>query len=280
VFEGKKQVPRVSVIMGVSNGAATVRRAIRSIQEQTFTDWEYVVCDDASSDGTWGILQEATSEDSRIRLIRQEKNSGLAAALNRCIDAAEGQYLARQDADDFSLSTRLKEQVTFLDDHPDVSVVGTYVNLTDSAGRVWGQWTQPLSALIRDWVRGPKVIHASVVMRKRHIVDVGKYDEKAVRVEDYDLWFRMLSKGYKIATIPRPLYNVHWDRSDYSRRKFRYRWIEAQIRWKGFKALKVPTFYYPYVLKPIAVGMLPHLITHLYHVHKFRKLARTLDSCY
>ena len=269
---------KVSVIMGVFNGAPRVERAIHSIQAQRFDDWECVICDDGSTDNTWQTLQRLAEKDNRFVLLRNEKNNNLGAALNRCIDAAQGKYLARQDADDFSLSTRLEEQVAFLDHHPDVSVAGTYVNLIDNSGRSWGEWKQPPSPRCRDWVKGPKVIHASVLMRAKDLVDAGKYDEKALRVEDYDLWLRMLSRGYKIATIPKVLYSVHWDRSDYSRRKFRYRWIEAQIRWKGFRALKVSAFYYPYVLKPVLVGMLPHLVTYLYHLRKFKKLANISDS--
>jgi glycosyltransferase EpsE len=262
-------MPRVSVIMGVSNGAPILRRAIRSIQNQTFSDWEYVICDDGSTDSSWGILQQAAHEDSRIRLIRLEENRGLATALNRCIDAAQGEYLARQDADDYSLTARLKEQVAFLDHHSDISVVGTHVNLIDDSGRAWGEWRQPLAPLTREWIKGPKVIHASVIMRRNVVVEVGKYNERALRVEDYDLWFRMLSRGYKIANIPKVLYSVHWDRSDYSRRKFRYRWIEAQVRWKGFRVLRVSPFYYPYVVKPLLVGAIPHLITHFFHTRKY-----------
>jgi glycosyltransferase EpsE len=263
-------MPRVSVIMGVLNGAATVLRAIRSIQEQAFTDWEYVICDDASTDGTWGVLQGAAKEDSRIRLIRQETNSGLAAALNRCIDTAEGEYLARQDADDVSHPQRFSEQVRFLDERHDVAVVGTYAALFDALGATWGELRPPKAPAVREWVRGSKVIHASVVMRAKDVRDAGKYNEHAVRSEDYDLWLRLISMGAHIATLPLALYFVHWDTSDYRRRKYTYRIIEARVRWKGYRAMKVPAAAYVYAVKPLVVGLLPQRAVYWYHSARYR----------
>ncbi len=261
---------RVSVIMGVSNGAETVRRAIRSIQEQTFTDWEYVICDDGSKDGTWDILQDIAKSDSRIRLIRLEKNAGLACALNRCIDASQGEYLARQDADDMSHPQRLAEQVRFLDERKDVAVVGTYGALFDDAGNSWGVLRHPLAPTVRDWVRGSKVIHACVLMRATDVRNAGKYDEHAVRSEDYDLWLRLIGRGSLIATIPLVLYSVHWDKPDYKRRRYAFRIIESRVRWHGYRAMNVSAHAYAYALKPLLVGLLPRWLVYTYHLARYK----------
>jgi glycosyltransferase EpsE len=263
-------MPRVSVIMGVLNGAVTLRRAIHSIQGQTFSDWEYVICDDGSTDSSWAILQQAANEDSRIRLIRLEENRGLAAALNRCIDAARGEYLARQDADDVSHSERLTEQVRFLDARQDVASVGTYAALFDNHGTTWGELRPPAAPTLKDWIRGSGVIHASVVMRAKDVRDVGKYDESAIRAEDYDLWLRMVSTGARIATIPLVLCFVHWDRSDYKRRHYAYRIIEARVRWKGYRAIRAPAIGYVYAIKPLLVGLLPQRAVYWYHSARYR----------
>jgi glycosyltransferase EpsE len=256
--------------MGVFNGAATIRRAIRSIQHQTFIDWEYVICDDGSTDGTWRILQEIATEDSRIKPIRMEQNRGLATALNRCVDMAQGEYLARQDADDISHPQRLAEQIRLLDDRKNVACLGTYASLFDNSGATWGELRPPLTPTVKDWVRGSKVIHASVVMRAGNVRDAGKYDEHAVRSEDYDLWLRLLSMGAHIETLPSVLYFVHWDKSDYSRRRYVHRTTEAHVRWKGYRAIRAPAVAYVYAIKPLLVGLLPQHAVYWYHALRYR----------
>lgn len=99
--------PKISVIMGVYNGADRVDEAIASIRVQTFTDWEFIICDDASTDNTWEKLVEWSKIDSRIVPIRNEKNMKLAATLNKCLEHASGSYIARMDDDDYSYPWRL-----------------------------------------------------------------------------------------------------------------------------------------------------------------------------
>ena len=101
--------PKISVIMGVYNGADRVDEAIASIRVQTFTDWEFIICDDASTDNTWEKLVEWSKIDSRIVPIRNEKNMKLAATLNKCLEHASGSYIARMDDDDYSYPWRLKQ---------------------------------------------------------------------------------------------------------------------------------------------------------------------------
>ena len=107
--------PKISVIMGVYNGADRVDEAIASIRVQTFTDWEFIICDDASTDNTWEKLIEWSKIDSRIVPIRNEKNMKLAATLNKCLEHASGSYIARMDDDDYSYPWRLMAQNDFLD---------------------------------------------------------------------------------------------------------------------------------------------------------------------
>jgi glycosyltransferase EpsE len=263
-------VPCVSVIMGVHNGERTVRSALESIRAQTFTDWECIICDDGSTDKTWETLVDSTATDSRFKLLRNSSNQGLAYTLNRCIDAASGEYLARQDADDTSDAKRLDELTDYLHTNPDVAVVGTYAALVDDDGRIWGELRHPLRPEKLDWLKGPCVVHPSVMMRSRAIIDVGKYNEGAIRLEDYDLWFRLVSRGYKIVTLPKRLYNLHWDRSDYSRRRFKYRLGEMRLVLRGLTLLKAPRACYGYILKPLLTGLVPKKILYLHHVHKFR----------
>ncbi len=265
-------MPKVSIIMGTYNCEGVVTQAIDSILAQTFGDWEFIICDDGSTDNTWGTLIDYVGRNPKFILLRNIENHGLAAVLNRCIDASSGEYLARQDADDISVETRLEEQVAFLDRNNDVSVLGTYGELFHADGNCWGEIKSPEVPEKKDWIRGASVVHASVLMRKKDVLGVGKYDEKIIRVEDYDLWTRMISKGYRIRTLPRALYKICWGISDYSRRKFKYRLIEARVRLECCRRLNAPLADYIYIFKPLVIGIMPLRVSHLYHNWKFRKI--------
>lgn len=261
-------MPKISVIMGAYNCRYTIEKAINSIRSQTIEDWEFLICDDASIDGTWEILQEIAAQDDRVIIMKNEHNLGLAEALNNCISKAQGEYLARQDADDDSVSIRFEEQLNYMEVNKDVSVLGTYISLFDKNGLLWGINRPPINPSSFDWIKGSAVIHASVMMRKNDIDNVGGYNEDAIRVEDYDLWMRMIFKGYQIRTLPRVLYNVHWDYSDYARKSLKHRVTEAKVRLSGYKEMRIPLIYYIYILKPIFAGLLPKNI--LYWVHRCR----------
>ena len=121
-------MPKVSVIMGTYNGEKTLDAAIQSICDQTFTDWEFIICDDCSTDGTWEKILKWEKKDSRIKGVRNSQNMKIAASSNRCIALAEGSYIAKMDDDDVSYSTRLEKQVQFLEQHPDIAFVSSLVD--------------------------------------------------------------------------------------------------------------------------------------------------------
>jgi glycosyltransferase EpsE len=189
--------------------------------------------------------------------------------LHRCVDAASGEYLARHDADDTSAAQRLQEQIDYLENNNDVAVAGTYAALVDGDGKKWGELRHPLRPEKLDWLKGPRVVHPSVMMRTEAIAAVGNYNERAVRLEDYDLWLRLVSRGRRIVTIPKTLYNLHWDRSDYSRRKFKYRLGETRLVLRGVSMLDAPYCCYGYALKPLLAGLVPKGLLYLHHVRKF-----------
>lgn len=265
-------MPKVSVIMGAYNCARTVTAAIESIKAQTYHDWEFIICDDASSDNTWEVIQRAVQDDPRFILLRNQKNLTLGGTLNRCIEKSTGQYIARQDADDYSLPDRLMEQVEFLDRFYDITVVGTYAELFDRDGKVWGINKPPLNPSIKDWLKGSCIIHPSVMMRRQAVIEVGLYRAEAVRVEDYDLWLRMVSNGYKLVTLPNVLYRFHLDYADYDRKRFKHRINEAKIKMETVKRMNLPPHYHLFALKPAVVGLLPHKLLYWYHYRKFSRL--------
>ena len=113
-------MPKVSILMPVYNSAEFLREAIESMLSQSFKDFEFLIVDDGSTDGSAGILAEYVEKDSRIRIIRNEKNQGIVYSLNRGLKECTGEYIARMDSDDIALKERLDKQIAVLDKNPDI----------------------------------------------------------------------------------------------------------------------------------------------------------------
>ena len=201
----KATPPKISVILPVYNGQIYLRAAIQSVLSQSFRDFELIVVNDGSSDGSRELLE--SFGDPRIRLFHQT-NRGLAATLNIAIAQARGKYIARQDQDDICLSSRLQKQVEFLDAHADVGMVGT-------AAEIWVEDT-PTKRLLSHPIDDAKIrfellfdnrfVHSSVMFRRAVIQDIGGYCEDKLRQppEDFELWSRMMRK-YRLANLPEAL---------------------------------------------------------------------------
>ena len=121
-------MPKVSVICGIYNclECYSFEESIKSILIQTLGDFEFIICDDCSTDGSWEMLKRFSNKDARIRLIRNDKNLGLAATLNRCIEISEGENIARHDCDDISAPERLERQISFLEKNKEISMLYIY----------------------------------------------------------------------------------------------------------------------------------------------------------
>lgn len=179
--------------MPVHNGARYLLAAVDSVLAQTHTDFEFIIIDDASQDETPALLAQLT--DPRIRVITNGRNLGIAASLNHALSVATGRYIARMDADDLCMPERFARQVAFLDQHPNVGVVGTGAEVIDETGASRGN-THPLvltDGAIR-WLNffGNPFIHPTVMMRRDVLVAVGGYDTAFVSAQDRDLWDRLL----------------------------------------------------------------------------------------
>lgn len=198
--------PLVSVILAVYNQLDSVEEAVNSIRNQTYTAWELVIVDDGSTDGTADKLAALEREDPRIRLLRNPVNRGLGASLNLGWTQARGTLIARMDADDVSLPGRLARQVAFMNDHPEVAVLGGGAELVDRAGRCLGIALRPecheeLAARI---FREVPHIHPTVMMRRHFLEEMGGYDARVVRAEDSDLWLRAYRR-FRLHNLREPL---------------------------------------------------------------------------
>ena len=223
----------VSVLLSVHNGARTVATAIESIRAQTWSDWELVIVDDASTDGTAALL--AGISDPRIRVIRNDRNLGLAASLNKAFLAASGVLIARMDADDFALPDRLARQVEFLAAHPEIDVLGSAAILVDGNDRETGISTrrerhEDIAATI---LKQNPFIHPSVMMR-RHVLELlGGYDESLRRAQDYDLWLRGVRR-FRYHNLQEPLLRYKQpDRATWISSSYAARVIWKNAGWRG-----------------------------------------------
>jgi glycosyltransferase involved in cell wall biosynthesis len=197
--------PRVSIIMAVYNAARYLREAMDSVVSQDFTDFEFVIVDDCSTDETPAII--AAYADPRVVYLRNERNTGQTPSLNRALRASRGQYVARLDGDDAYQAGKLRRQVEFLDAHPQVAVCGTAAVKFDGEGREFGLYTPPVrSEDVRFAIhhRVP-VCHVSVMMRREPVMACGGYDESYKYAADYALWSTLLVRGERIANLPEPL---------------------------------------------------------------------------
>lgn len=193
--------PRVTILMPVYNGCPYLAAAIESMLGQSFTDFELLIVDDASTDDSRKVA--AGFADPRIRLLANERNLGLIGTLNVGLRAARGEYVARMDQDDWSLPQRLERQVAYMDGHAEVGALGTGFQLMDAAGAPGVEVLFPASHASIRWSLAffSPLAHPTVMMRRRLVAAVGGYRDAAVHCEDYDLWWR-LSRATRIANLP------------------------------------------------------------------------------
>src|SRR3989339_83604 len=204
------RAPKASVLMSVYNGAKYLREAIDSILNQTYPDFEFIIINDRSTDNTEEIIK--SYRDPRVRLINNEKNIGIGDTLNRGLELAQGEYIARMDADDVSLPGRLSAQVKFMDRNPDLGASGTWVRVIGGEKTfVWKYQTQP------DRVKAAMLFHChmahpSVILRHQLIIQHSLAYSADEVTEDFGLWSRAV-KYLKIANLGQVLllYRVHGD---------------------------------------------------------------------
>ena len=191
--------------MPVYNAAKYLTAALDSLLAQTFQDFEIVAVDDGSTDNSGKILEEYASCDGRIR-VRRQKNSGSAAARNAAAALAKGRYLAMQDADDFSLPTRLAKQAAFLDTRPDVCAVYCRVIITDENLKNGQTILSPEDdATLRTVLSRGNVLQPTFMIRREAFAAIGGFRAAFLCSPDYDITLRILDGG-KIFCLPEPLY--------------------------------------------------------------------------
>ncbi len=198
-------LPRTTVLMPVFNAQAYLHESIESVLAQTIDDWELLIIDDGSTDGSLSIAQSFV--DPRIRILCNEHNMGLIATLNRGIDETQTGYIARLDADDVSMPRRLQHQLQYLREHASCSAVFSDYETVDHAGRHMETVRVVNETLRQDMARRNEVAHSSVMIRSA-VARQYRYRAMQRNAEDYDLWLRLLSDGYELHSLPEPLVKI------------------------------------------------------------------------
>lgn len=223
-IEGVDLSPKITVVMPVYNAAGHLREAVDSILGQTFGDFELIIINDGSADATASILKRYAELDSRIRLHHQEKH-GLVSALNRGCALARGQYIARMDADDISLPHRFERQLEYMEKHPQIGVLGTWICNIDENGAVKRAWRPPTNPKLLRWTHffGVCVSHPTVLMRREVVVKLDFYRQGADHIEDVDLWLRA-SSITEFGNVPEILFKYRTWHGSVSQTK----WVSAR----------------------------------------------------
>lgn len=257
---------KISVIMGVYNPENSLHLfyAVKSIQEQSFKDWELILYDDGSKEEYARFIREAAALDERIVYFRCRENHGLAFALNACICLSHGKYIARMDDDDLSRKDRLEKQYDFLEAYPQYHWVGSSARLMDGR-QFWGKRKMPLIPGKKDFLHYSPYIHPSVMFRRNVLISCGGYStlKKNRQCEDYELFIRLYEKGFRGYNLQEPLLAYREDKYSYERRTYSRRIREMRLRMEGFKKLDIldlEGFFYS--LKPLGAGLVPGPVQH------------------
>lgn len=212
--------PLVSVLMAVYNNARYLPDAVESILNQTWSDFEFLIIDDGSTDDSWQLLQRYAAIDPRIQISRQE-NRGIPKTRNELLAKAQGEFMAIVDGDDITLPERLARQVEFLQQHPEVVCVGGAFDRIDEKGRLIDHYDPPqtdaeIQALL---LSGTSILlHPCAMVRRSAMLQVGGYNETMVGSADLDLWLRLGEIG-QLVNLPDTLlkYRLHWGSITYQR---------------------------------------------------------------
>lgn len=195
--------PRVTVLMPVHNGMAHLREAIESVLAQTFTDFEFLIIDDASTDGSVACIE--SYQDPRIRLVHNAENLGTSRTMNKGLALARAPYVARIDQDDVCLSERIEAQFAYLEQRPNITIVCSWEYTIDAQGRKIRNWRRDLRGygefLGYLAVGKSPIWHPSIMFRRQELIEAGGYDPAYSPAEDFEVSMRLALKGYRAAVV-------------------------------------------------------------------------------
>lgn len=254
--------------MGIYNCAPYLQEALDSLYAQTYQDFEIILCEDGSSDNTYEIAEENRRLHPNIVLLRNPRNLGLNQTLNNCLAVAKGEYIARMDGDDISLPTRFEKEVRFLDEHLDYAIVSNpmiYFDENGEFGRGKAEEGEPSKSKFN---YGSPFCHAPCMVRKEAYDKVEGYsvDSKLLRVEDYHLWMKMYTAGYRGYNLGEHLYMMRDDRNAVARRSVKARMNGIYAHWLAYRTLHLPLLgFVKYAIGNIIRAYAPTFVYNYFH---------------
>jgi len=264
--------PLVSIIVACYNCEDYLDKCMKSLLCQTYKNIEIVICDDASTDNSYAILEKYALEDSRVRLLRNEQGLRAAASRNRCLEICQGDYVVIQDADDFSELDRVEKLLNVLESNDKIDFVSSAAfHFSISETQVdCVQKIKKEAPIARDFLWGLPFIHAATMFTRTCIKGVDGYRvaEETRRGQDYDMFMRMYATGYRGINISEPLYWIRTDKEFYQRRVTSSAKDEYKVRVYGFKKLELMPIGYLFACKPYIAELL----------HRLRYLLRKRDK--
>lgn len=212
-------MPKLTVLMSVYNDEKYLQESIDSILNQTFTEFEFLIINDGSTDNSFNILKENAEKDPRIKIIINEENIGLIASLNKGLKLASCDLIARMDSDDIAIASRLEVQYQFMIENPNISVCGGGFIHQEEPNRIY-IYPETHADIVISSFYNCSLAHPTVIYRKTDILSIGGYDKEDLYAEDYGLWVNLIITGkFKFYNFPMALiyYRTHptIDRSKY-----------------------------------------------------------------
>jgi dTDP-4-amino-4,6-dideoxygalactose transaminase len=235
-----QEQPTISVLMSVRNGMPYVEQTVQSILAQTFADFEFIIVDNASTDGSALAIEKIAQRDSRITLLRNAQDLGMSGGLNRGLEVGSGRWIARMDADDIAQPDRFERQLEFLADNPDVKVTSCLAYYIDETGKQVGKTFHDLTSrevferyIKEDLAIG--ILHPGAMIDRRILSDAGGYRQEYFPANDIDLWGRIADAGGLILVQPEYLmqYRVHAGSATaqgFKNARLKYQWARDSMR--------------------------------------------------
>ncbi len=254
----------ISIMLGTYNpDRKELQKAVQSIINQTYSNWELLIYDDGSTESCATYIQSIGKSDNRITVYRNEEHHSLAYGLNYLLKLAKGDYIARMDGDDYSDARRLEKMLGFLEVQPLYHWVGCNTYIINESGDIQGIRKYPEIPTETDYLNFSPFVHPAVMFRKSALEEVKGYrvHTNTQRGEDYELFMRMHSIGMRGYNIQEPLFYYRERANQYSKRSLQFQVQEMILRYKGFRELKIAKRRYtPYVFKPLLIYILPNTV--------------------
>lgn len=276
----------VSILMAAYNSERFILDAINSVFEQNYNNWELIICDDCSTDGTLEICKQLSKADDRIIYIRNNKNYGQSYARNRAFSVSRGQFITILDSDDLMNPQRIKKQLEFLINNPQYAFVGSNSSLFNDSKKKHGQIIKPELPTPLQVLRNKGFVCASIMVRRDIFQIVNGYTVSSITRtgEDYDLICKIYIAGGIGANLPEQLYKYRVSDDNYKRRKYKcyvdeYKVALKFIKMGWLKKFNISKINVLYVVAPLFKGLIPSCFMKIYHSLHFKSKNSLEEIC-